>query len=89
MIIHVSIESMGCKPLQASVQIDPMDYRTLAPLPRDHDFPGDIRAFSMASRQRNDREWLVANLAKQLQATILEAIESQDTVNGYKKTELS
>lgn len=64
------------------VQIDPHQARCLAPLHKDHDFPGMPYAYRDAMNQREERRALATAIASALTNAIMEEVAAQDPRNG-------
>ena len=69
------------------VRIDPRQARCLAPLHKDHDFPGMPYAYRDAMRQREERRALATAISNALTSAIMEEVTSQDPRNGYTPAE--
>jgi hypothetical protein len=69
------------------VQIDPHQARCLAPLHKDHDFPGMPGAYREAMEQRQERRALATAISNALTSAIMEEVTSQDPRNGYTPAE--
>lgn len=69
------------------VQIDPHQARCLAPLHKDHDFPGMPGAYREAMEQREERRALATAISNKLTSAIMEEVTSQDPRNGYTPAE--
>jgi hypothetical protein len=69
------------------VQIDLHQARCLAPLHKDHDFPGMSGAYREAMEQRQERRALATTISNALTSAIMEEVTSQDPRTGYTPAE--
>lgn len=69
------------------LDLDREFYRSLMPLPRDHDMPYSPQAYAAAKRQREGRATAIKILAEQFANAVYDAVVSKDPRNGYTREE--
>jgi hypothetical protein len=84
--VRISLRWHG-RDIVKEVQIDPHQARCLAPLHKDHDFPGMPGAYREAMEQREERRALARAISNALTGAIMEEVTSQDPRNGYTPAE--
>ena len=71
--------------IRTAIDLDPDCFQSFRPLPKCREI--DPRDEAVARNQAAERRGLARDLADSLTAAILEAVESNDMVNGYTKEE--